>query len=196
LSSQAYRHVVRLLGFDLPGDVRAPYALSRIRGLSINTATVLCRQMGIDVNKRLGEVEEDKLEAIEKLLRDKRHQAFPSWFRNRKDDPLEPDSVHLAGSELLAGVREDVELLKRIRCWRGVRHSLGLKVRGQRSRVTGRFGRSVGVSKGRAAAAQAAAKPAEGASEEAKRRWEISGVLGRSGEVLRILGSVPHWVTR
>jgi len=34
-----------------------------------------------------------------------------------------------------------------IRTWKGVRHSLGLKVRGQRTRTTGRKGRAVGVAK-------------------------------------------------
>jgi len=38
-----------------------------------------------------------------------------------------------------------VDRLKKIRCWRGIRHMLGLKVRGQRTRTTGRFGPTVGV---------------------------------------------------
>ncbi|RLG48363.1 MAG: 30S ribosomal protein S13, partial [Thermoproteota archaeon] len=29
-------------------------------------------------------------------------------------------------------------------CWKGIRHALGLKVRGQRTRTTGRRGRTVG----------------------------------------------------
>jgi small subunit ribosomal protein S13 len=37
--------------------------------------------------------------------------------------------------------------MKNIKSWKGVRHSLGLKVRGQRTKCTGRTGRSVGVKK-------------------------------------------------
>jgi small subunit ribosomal protein S13 len=37
--------------------------------------------------------------------------------------------------------------MRDIRTWKGIRHSLGLKVRGQRTRTTGRKGRAVGVAK-------------------------------------------------
>lgn len=159
MSETSFRHVVRMVGFDLPGDTKVPYALSRIRGVGINLALALCRQLGIDPNLRLGEVEESKLESLERVLRDRKHEFLPAWFKNRRSDVIENEGMHLTGSDLLIGVRGDVELLKRIKCWRGVRHSLGLKVRGQRTRVTGRFGRSVGVSKGKLK--QAAAPAAE-----------------------------------
>jgi len=149
LSETSFKHVVRMVGFDLPGDVKVPYAISRIRGVGLNLALALTKQLGIDPTLRLGEVEEEKLESLERVLRDKKHVALPIWFKNRRSDVLENEDMHLIGSDLLMGVRGDVELLKRIKCWRGVRHSLGLKVRGQRTRVTGRFGRSVGVSKGK-----------------------------------------------
>ncbi|MGC8601067.1 MAG: 30S ribosomal protein S13 [Thermoprotei archaeon] len=149
MSETSFKHVVRMVGFDLPGDVKVPYAISRIRGVGLNLALALTKQLGIDPTLRLGEVEEEKLESLERVLRDKKHVALPIWFKNRRSDVLENEDMHLIGSDLLMGVRGDVELLKRIKCWRGVRHSLGLKVRGQRTRVTGRFGRSVGVSKGK-----------------------------------------------
>ena len=37
--------------------------------------------------------------------------------------------------------------MKDIRSWKGIRHSIGLKVRGQRTRTTGRSGKAVGVKK-------------------------------------------------
>ena len=44
-------------------------------------------------------------------------------------------------------VKTDVDFMTDIRTWKGIRHSLGLKVRGQRTRTTGRKGRAVGVAK-------------------------------------------------
>jgi len=35
--------------------------------------------------------------------------------------------------------------MKKIKCWRGIRHRLGLKVRGQRTKTTGRTGMTIGV---------------------------------------------------
>ncbi len=164
MSETSFKHVVRMVGFDLPGDVKVPYAISRIRGVGVNLAMALSKQLGIDPSLRLGEVEDEKLESLERALRDKKHASLPLWFKNRRSDVLESEDMHLIGSDLLMGVRGDVELLKRIKCWRGVRHSLGLKVRGQRTRVTGRFGRSVGVSKGKLK--QAAAAPAAQGSQQ------------------------------
>ena len=46
-------------------------------------------------------------------------------------------------------VRKDIEIMKKIRSWKGIRHSLGLKVRGQRTRTTGRLGLTVGVKRKR-----------------------------------------------
>ena len=39
--------------------------------------------------------------------------------------------------------------MKKIGCWKGIRHKLGLKVRGQRTVTTGRIGFTIGVSKGK-----------------------------------------------
>jgi small subunit ribosomal protein S13 len=44
-------------------------------------------------------------------------------------------------------MKTDIDFMTDIRTWKGVRHSLGLKVRGQRTRTTGRKGRAVGVAK-------------------------------------------------
>ncbi len=53
--------------------------------------------------------------------------------------------MHLVGAELLYYVRRDIEREKKIRSWRGIRHALGLKVRGQRTATTGRLGMTIGV---------------------------------------------------
>ncbi|HJK55741.1 MAG TPA: 30S ribosomal protein S13, partial [Methanocorpusculum sp.] len=44
---------------------------------------------------------------------------------------------------------DDINLMKKMRCYRGIRHENGLKGRGQCTKSTGRFGKIVGVSKRR-----------------------------------------------
>jgi len=44
-------------------------------------------------------------------------------------------------------LREDLERLKKVRAHRGIRHHCGLRVRGQRTKSTGRRGATVGVIK-------------------------------------------------
>jgi len=61
---------------------------------------------------------------------------------------------------------EDINLMKKVRSYKGVRHDRGLRVRGQRSRSTGRKGKTVGVSRASIGAAQAAAKAGDKKEEK------------------------------
>jgi len=54
----------------------------------------------------------------------------------------------LITSDIALSVRNDIEREKAMSSWRGYRHMYGLKVRGQRTRCTGRKGGAVGVQKG------------------------------------------------
>ena len=56
--------------------------------------------------------------------------------------------MHLVTSDIAFNVRNDIEREKSVFSWRGYRHMFGLKVRGQRTRCTGRKGGAVGVAKG------------------------------------------------
>ena len=104
---------------------------------------------------------------------------IPSWFLNRRKDIDSGKNLHLITSDIEFNVRNDIEREKNTNSWRGFRHTYGLKVRGQRTRTTGRKGGAVGVRKGgkiippgavpegAAAPAEGAAAPAEGAAKGA-----------------------------
>ncbi|RLF24212.1 MAG: 30S ribosomal protein S13 [Thermoprotei archaeon] len=144
--SEEFKYVVRLAETDLDGTRNVVEALARICGIGWNTAVAVCRIVGIDTRRRLGELSDAELRKVEEVIR-KLHEYVPGWFCNRPKDPRTGKDVHLVGSDLVLAVRADVELLKKIKCWRGIRHSLGLKVRGQRTRTTGRTGVTIGVTK-------------------------------------------------
>jgi len=55
------------------------------------------------------------------------------------------EDVHLTGHDLDFAVKGDIDNEKKSRSYRGVRHSLGLTVRGQRTRTSGRTGQTIGV---------------------------------------------------
>ena len=46
-------------------------------------------------------------------------------------------------------MKQDIDKMKKMKSWKGIRHSLGLKVRGQRTKTTGRVGRTVGYQRKR-----------------------------------------------
>jgi small subunit ribosomal protein S18e len=72
---------------------------------------------------------------------------IPKWFLNRQRDIREGTWGQLISNALDTKLREDLERMKKIRCHRGLRHFWGLKVRGQKTKSTGRTGRTLGVTK-------------------------------------------------
>jgi len=141
------RLIVRLLGTDLDGTKHVPYALAKIYGVGINFGYAVARAVGIDPMTRLGQLTDQQLSLLEDAITNPGKYGIPMWMWNRRRDPATGKDAHLVGAELNLTMREDIEREKRIKSWRGVRHMLGLKVRGQRTRTTGRKGGPVGVAR-------------------------------------------------
>jgi small subunit ribosomal protein S13 len=71
----------------------------------------------------------------------------PYWMVNRAADIETGNDIHLTGQEVKLTLEEDVNRLRTMKCYRGVRHASGNKVRGQRGRSNGRGGLTLGVSR-------------------------------------------------
>ncbi|MBS7611695.1 30S ribosomal protein S13 [Candidatus Bathyarchaeota archaeon] len=142
---EKFRHIVRLMDTDLDGFKKVPYALRRIRGVGVTLGWAIARGIGVDPNRRIGELSDEELKRIETALKEPSKFNIPSWMFNRRKDLETGGDVHLMGSDLELRIKQDIDFMKSIRSWRGWRHSLGLKVRGQKTRTTGRTGRTVGV---------------------------------------------------
>lgn len=159
--SSSFRHIVRIIDADLKGEDKVAYALSNIRGVGINMAYAITRTCGVDPEGRVGLLQDSDLKRLEESLTTIQGK-FPSHMLNRRKDPFTGKDMHLLGSDLVVGMKSDIDLMRKSKSWKGVRHSLGLKVRGQCTRTTGRFGTAVGVSKKSAVQqAQKATAPAE-----------------------------------
>ncbi len=155
-----FRYLVRLKGKDLDGRKKAVAALADLKGVGYNFAQAVVSGAGIDPKMRFGQLSDSQVKDIERVLADTSSLNVPQWAFNRKRDPESGETKQLVGSDLDLAVKADVERERNVQSWRGVRHGLGLKVRGQRTRTTGRKGKTVGVRKATLQAA-AAAKPAE-----------------------------------
>ena len=163
-TAQEFRHLVRIAGRDLEGSKKLVIALSDVRGVGHNFASVVITRLKLDPRTRLGTLDEARVREIEKALREASSSSFPEWYYNRRRDPYSGETKQLLGADLDFALKNDVESERNIQSWKGIRHSLGLKVRGQRTRTTGRKGATVGVRK---AALIAAAK--ESAAKEEKK---------------------------
>ena len=158
-----FRHLVRISGRDLDGGKKLIVALSDLKGVGYNFANVITTKLSLDPRARLGTLSEEQVKQIEDAITSTSRSALPAWYYNRRNDPETGEARQLLGSDLDFIQKNDIEEEKNIQSWKGVRHSLGLKVRGQRTRTTGRKGRTVGVRKATlvAAAKEAAAKKEE-----------------------------------
>ena len=168
LSSQEYRHIVRIVGNDIPGERKLLVGLTQIKGIGHNFATAIATTLKINTNSNIGHLTDANVQEIEKLITNPSEANFPSWFLNRQRDIETGKDLHLLTSDIPFTLRNDIERERITASWRGYRHLSGLKVRGQRTRTSGRKGGAVGVAKGGLAApvkkassgAPAAAAPA------------------------------------
>jgi small subunit ribosomal protein S13 len=147
LSTQ-YENLIRILGNDIPGEKKTLIGLTQIRGIGYMFANAMLQILKINPDSRIGTLSEDEVSSIEKMIQDPKSQNFPIWFLNRQKDIETGDDMHLVTSDIAFQIRNDVEREKGVFSWRGYRHMYGLKVRGQRTRCTGRKGGAVGVAKG------------------------------------------------
>jgi small subunit ribosomal protein S13 len=152
LSSQEYRHIVRIVGNDIPGERKLIVGLTQIKGIGFNFATAISSTLKINQNSNIGNLTEENVIAIEKLILNPIEAKFPLWFLNRQKDIETGKDMHLLTSDIPFTLRNDIERERVTVSWRGYRHLSGLKVRGQRTRTSGRRGGAVGVAKGGLAA--------------------------------------------
>jgi small subunit ribosomal protein S13 len=162
--------IVRLAGKDVNGSLNLERAISRVRGVgpSLSHSLVFAIETKLNIPKSttLGALSEDQIESIEGLMKEPTKFGVPKFLLNRQKDTETGKDIHLVSNELIFATRQDISRDITLRLWRGHRHQYGQKVRGQRTRSTGRTGTTVGVikkaelAKSAPAAAGAAAAPA------------------------------------
>ncbi|MEM0016969.1 MAG: 30S ribosomal protein S13 [Candidatus Korarchaeum sp.] len=144
MSGVELKRVVRLLNTTLDGTKPVLISLTNVKGISYTLATAILRKAGVNPTKRLGELTEEEYSRIEDVVNDPEKYGIPWWIMNRQKDYRSNESTILIGDDVNWYVTQDINLMKKMGSWKGIRHELGLKVRGQRTKTTGRAGRTVG----------------------------------------------------
>ena len=168
LSASEYKHILRIAGKDIEGSKKVIVAVSEIKGVGYNFAQVLTQALNINPDRRVGFLSDSELREIEQAIASPEKAGLPQWYLNRRKNMDDGSTHHMITSDLDFASSNDIEREKLVMSWRGYRHMFGLRVRGQRTRTTGRKGGAVGVKKVKmmpgAAPAAGAAKPAAGAA--------------------------------
>ncbi len=153
--AQETKRIVRVMTTDIDGQLALERALRKIKGVSFMFSKSVCTELNLDCKKKVGDVPEEEIKKIEEFIK---NPKLPEWMLNRRKDSETGENLHLSMAQLQLKKREDINTLRRIRAYRGIRHELGQPTRGQRTRSTFRTNKSVGVSKKRNQPAAAAKK--------------------------------------
>jgi small subunit ribosomal protein S13 len=145
--SDEFRHRLRIIDTDVDGTLKASYALAKIKGVGPSLAEAVLRKAGISPDKRAGFLTEAEIDRLEEIVKDPERSGLPGWLLNRRKELDTGKDVHLISSDLVLRTKMDIDKMKEIKSWRGYRHAYGLKVRGQRTKTTGRAGKALGVKK-------------------------------------------------
>ena len=94
-------------------------------------SNAVCKKMNIDKNRKIGSLKEDEVKKIENFVK---NPTLPKFLMNRSSDFETGKERHLTGSDLDLVKEFDIKRLKKIRTYRGLRHSVGLPSRGQRTK--------------------------------------------------------------
>ncbi|MAG52570.1 MAG: 30S ribosomal protein S13 [Nanoarchaeota archaeon] len=145
VENKDFRHIVRLAEADLNGNKKLLSSLRKVKGVGFSFANAICTVSGIKADKQVGSLTEEDIKKLTDVIKNPEKFKIFSWLYNRKKDFATGKDTHLVGSELKLQKEFDIKHLKKIKCYRGVRHSQGLPVRGQRTRGNFRHGRTIGV---------------------------------------------------
>jgi len=134
--------IVRILAKDIEGNMKLYAGLTKIKGISWSMANAICKTLKIDKNKRIGALTKEEIERITNFMK---NPEVPKYIKNRSQDFDTGEDKHLIGSDLELKKEFDIKRLKKIKCYRGLRHSVGLPSRGQRTKSNFRKNRARGV---------------------------------------------------
>ncbi len=158
---EGVRGIVRVAEADLDGTKKVRNSILRVKGIGKSLAPAILKVAGIDPEALLGSLSEERIEKLEEVLRNPSNFGIPPVMLNRPKEQFTGETRHLIASDLTMAIKSDIDFMKKIRSYKGVRHELGLPVRGQRTRSSFRTGMIVGVARkaARLAARAPEAKP-------------------------------------
>ena len=123
--------LIRIFGYDVPASKNIYTGLTRIKGVSWSISNAVCLKLNIPHSKKISALSKAEITQIENFLR---NLTIPNFLKNRRLDLETGKTSHNYGSDLDITKDFDIKRLKKIRSYRGIRHTQKLPVRGQRTR--------------------------------------------------------------
>ena len=144
-----FKYIIRIANSDVSGEERLVNALTSIRGIGPRISKAIVQKLKLDPNKLAGKIDDKNVVDIENAIMNL-NDYVPDWLLNRQKDYDTGEDIHPVSVELKMTHDEDLNRMKKVKSYKGIRHASGHKVRGQRTYSNGRKGLALGVSKKRA----------------------------------------------
>ncbi len=107
--------MARIAGVDIPDNKRGFVALTYIYGIGRTTAKKILKEAGVDETLKVKDWTDEQINAVRNAI-----------------------SNYKIEGELRSEVQMNIKRLKDIGCYRGIRHRIGLPVRGQSTKNNAR----------------------------------------------------------
>jgi len=108
--------MARIVGVDIPNNKRGEVALTYIYGIGRSRANTILEKAGVDKDMKVQEWDDEQFAAVRKVI----NESFK------------------VDGELRSEVQLNIKRLMDIGCYRGIRHRIGLPVRGQSTKNNAR----------------------------------------------------------
>lgn len=141
-----FKYIIRIANSDVSGEERLVNALTSIRGIGPRISNAIVQKLKLDPNKLAGKLDDKNVVDIEKAIMNL-NDYVPDWLLNRQKDYDTGEDIHPVSVELKMTHDEDLNRMKKVKSYKGIRHASGHKVRGQRTYSNGRKGLALGVSR-------------------------------------------------
>ena len=138
------RYFVRIGQTDLDGTKSVERSLTEMNGIGRRTARIIAEEAGVDRRATFGALDDDVIDSVVELV-ESIEEEIPEWMVNRPSDYYTGEATHETGNDLSMTRQHDINRMKKIDSYKGVRHRGGHKVRGQRTKSTGRTEGTIGV---------------------------------------------------
>lgn len=134
--------IVRIMSKDIEGKMTVYSGLAKIKGISWAMSNFICKKLGFKKTKKIGELTNEEIEKIALFM-----EKFegPEFLMNRRADFDTGEDKHLLGVKLDLQKEFDIKRLKKIKSYKGLRHSAKLPLRGQRTKANFRTNKAKGV---------------------------------------------------
>ena len=138
--------LIRIMSTDIPGSRNVYVGLTKIKGVSFAISNAVCHILKMNKLKKISELSKEEIDLISDTIK---NLNVPEFMKNRRFDFETGKTRHLSMTDWDLSKEFDIKRLKKIKSYKGIRHSYGLPVRGQRTkshfRKHGGKGKAVGV---------------------------------------------------